>query len=171
MNSPTLVTIVTLLAALTCDAQPVRRCNPLDIELLDALCETDNPHTPPKRTTKLAGTWFVSFSPADAKSFDALVTFHADGTVAGTTPQSLDFGVWSGANGEYFAVMEAFNFDRDGNPIGRRRIRSAVHIAKPGSFQAEFVIDLITPDGTTMRGVANGTAVAAPITVFARTDR
>jgi hypothetical protein len=144
-----------------------RGCNPLDIEMLEVLCQANQPDASPQRAGELVGAWLVTFSPAYAKDFIAVLTFHADGTAAGATPQSADFGVWNGSKGEYDAAMYAFT--PDGNPASRRRIRIAVHIAKPDFFQAEFAIDRIAPDGTTTRSVASGTAYARKITLSART--
>jgi hypothetical protein len=132
--------------AVTSHGQPAQTCESLASDILEALCRVQEA---PQPATELTGSWRVSLSGGRTIS----LTFHADGTVSGTSPQSAYFGTWRGGRGEFSVRMDGLVFDGSGIPAGRRRMRASIHFAAPShqQFIAEIEFDRIEPDGTLVR--------------------
>lgn len=161
--SNTIVLSVLVFAGLigTAKGQPVTtpaRPHPCDcIEGSTACsCDCKVPRRPrPVAQDDVVGTWFISLSQTAGAS-QTLVAFHSGGTV---TSASADFGAWAAeSNGAYSATTDTLTFDQQGGVTGRRRTSWSVVVTALDELQANFVVDLISLDGTITPAVASGTA-------------
>lgn len=114
----------------------------------------------------LTGTWRVAIPTSDGglAPFNAYQTFSDDGTftevsdLLTTQTESPAHGAWSGKKNDYLLTFELFVFDPETKqPAGRVRVRCAITLSADGdSFEADSVVDFITPDGTVIEGVDSG---------------
>ena len=114
----------------------------------------------------LTGTWRVAIPTSDGglAPFNAYQTFSDDGTftevsdLLATQTESPAHGAWSGKKSDYLLTFELFVFDPETKqPAGRVRVRCAITLSADGdSFQADSVVDFITPDGMVIEGVDSG---------------
>ena len=124
-------------------------------------CDCKVPRRPrPIAQDDVVGTWFISLSQTAGAS-QALVTFHAGGTV---TSASADFGAWAAeSNGAYSATTDTLTFDHQGGVTGRLRKSWSVVVNTLDELQANFVVDLISLDGRITPTVASGTAAGCRV--------
>jgi hypothetical protein len=111
----------------------------------------------------IVGTWFIDVPGADgAPGFQAYHTFGGDGTfvetssLLATLTEGPAHGVWSGKKRDYLLTFELFAFDPDHNPVGRIRVRCAIHIVNEDNLVAETKVDFIEPDGTVIPEIGSG---------------
>ena len=103
---------------------------------------------------KLVGTWVCDVSGEPA--FQALHTFHADGTfnetssLLGQGQEGPAQGVWKRDGKQYQLTFQLFTFDPEtGESTGMIRVRVTLKVDKPDHIQGTFAVaDLIDPDGT-----------------------
>jgi hypothetical protein len=103
---------------------------------------------------KLVGTWVCDV--AGEPAFQALHTFHADGTfnetssLLGQGQEGPAQGVWKRDGNQYQLTFQLFAFDPEtGESTGMIRVRVSLKVDKPDHIQGTFgVADFIDLDGT-----------------------
>lgn len=105
---------------------------------------------------KIVGTWVCDVPDGQPVPFQALQTFHADGTftetssLLGREEEGPAHGVWSRDDGLYRLTFQLFAFDpATGENTGRFRIRVSLRLEDAAHLTATFAsADFIDPDGT-----------------------
>lgn len=123
----------------------------------------------------LVGTWTVQVSSPDGAPFQALQTFHADGSftetsdLLATLTEGPAHGVWVRDGDVYRLTFLLFAFDGERSPVGRIRVRAEVHYSpdRPGRFTADYQVDFLGNDGTTLNGIGTGSGTARRLRVQA----
>jgi hypothetical protein len=104
----------------------------------------------------LVGTWHIKV-PDDAGQvwFEALHTYHADGTLTETSSElgllqeGPAHGVWSGQGDDYNITFYLFTFaEETGVYTDMVRVRAKLHLDSPDHLTAQTQVDLIAPDGS-----------------------
>jgi hypothetical protein len=103
---------------------------------------------------KLVGTWVCDV--AGEPAFQALHTFHADGTfnetssLLGQGQEGPAQGVWKRDGNHYQLTFQLFAFDPEtGESTGMIRVRVSLKLDKPDHIRGTFAVaDLIDLDGT-----------------------
>lgn len=107
---------------------------------------------------RLVGTWNCT---VDA-GFNALQTFGVDGifvetsSLLGTLVEGPAHGVWEPRKGGAVLTFEVFEFDPDGNEIGRVRVRNFIHLTDENNFVSDYAIDFIELNGDVIPDLATG---------------
>ena len=115
---------------------------------------------------QLTGTWYVTVPIDDTTAFNAFHTFGSDGTFVETSSllgalfEGPAHGVWENSKGGALLTFEVFEFDPDGNEIGRVRVRNLIQVTDSDHFTAESVVDFIELNGNVIEGIATGTFTA-----------
>jgi hypothetical protein len=125
--------------------------------------------------TALVGTWIINVpaSPGGAE-FNALQTFHAEGTMTETSDllaklgEGPAHGAWTGKKRDYQITFELFVFDPDGNSAGRVRVRASIRLTDEDNFTADSAVDFIEPDGNVIPDIGSGPFTGARLKVMAR---
>jgi hypothetical protein len=127
------------------------------------------------RRNALVGTWRIHIPQSNAglPPFNALHTFHSDGTFTETSDllgflnEGPAHGVWNGDGPHFLLTFELFVFNPDHTPAGMVRVRCAI-VAVPGSnqFTAQYKVDFIAPDGTVESGIDTGTFTGTRVKVL-----
>jgi hypothetical protein len=105
---------------------------------------------------KIVGTWICDVPNGDPVPFQALQTFHADGTFVETSSllgrgeEGPAHGVWSGDDRLYRLTFQLFAFDPGtGDNVGMIRVRVSLRLDGKDHLTATFgFADFINPDGT-----------------------
>ena len=114
---------------------------------------------------RLVGTWLVDISESDGglPPFQALQTFHADGTFVETSSllgggeEGPAHGVWHRINNNNYALtFYLFVFDENGDAAGMVRVRAAVHLIDNDRLSGDTAVDFIEPDGTIIPDIDGG---------------
>lgn len=125
--------------------------------------------------TALVGTWVINVpaSPGGAE-FNALQTFHADGTMTETSDllaklgEGPAHGAWTGKKRDYQITFELFVFDPDRNPAGRVRVRATVRLTDEDNFTADSAVDFIEPNGNVIPDIGSGPFTGTRLKVMPR---
>ncbi|HEX4953757.1 MAG TPA: hypothetical protein VF017_10230 [Thermoanaerobaculia bacterium] len=112
---------------------------------------------------RIIGTWNVHVpGPDPSQDFDALQTFHADGTftetssLLGSLVEGPAHGVWVQTKNGFVLTFELFAFDEQGTPTGRIRVRNRIFLEGGHSFRAVSTVDVLPPDGEPILDVGGG---------------
>ena len=105
---------------------------------------------------KIVGTWICDVPNGDPVPFQALQTFHADGTftetssLLGREEEGPAHGVWKRDGRIYRLTFQLFIFDpATGDNVGMIRVKVSLKLDKPDQLTATFgSADLIDLDGT-----------------------
>jgi hypothetical protein len=126
----------------------------------------------------IVGTWIVTVpaGPGPEDDFQALQTFHADGTFTETStllPGLIEgpaHGVWERRAGGYDLTFHVLTFEGGvgGAPTGRVRVRCRIRVEDNERFTANSAVDVIAPDGTVIPEVAVGPFSGVRLTVVPR---
>jgi hypothetical protein len=108
------------------------------------------------RRRKIVGTWVCDVPDGDPVPFQALQTFHADGTFTETSSllgrgeEGPAHGVWKRDGRLYRLTFQLFAFDPStGENVGMIRVRVSLKLDQPDHLTATFgSADFIDPDGT-----------------------
>jgi hypothetical protein len=114
---------------------------------------------------KLVGTWrvVVPTSAGGSPPFEALHTYHGDGTLSETSSllgklnEGPAQGVWKGHDDDFAGTFELFIFDENGASIGRVRVRTAIHLDSRDHLSGRYAVDLLDPNGTVTPDIDGGT--------------
>jgi hypothetical protein len=114
---------------------------------------------------KLVGTWrvVVPTSAGGSPPFEALHTYHDDGTLTetssllGTLSEGPAQGVWKGHDDDFAGTFELFIFDQNGAPVGKVRVRTAIHLDSRDHLSGRYAVDLLDPNGTVTPDIDSGT--------------
>ncbi len=126
-----------------------------------------------KSLDPIVGTWTVTVSNSDGSSFNAIQTFHADGTftetsdLLGKLPEGPSHGVWEKDGEVYRLTFVLFGFDATGAANGKIRVRGEMRL-RPGNrdFDASYKVDNLPADGTVLDTVGTGTGIARKLQVL-----
>lgn len=105
---------------------------------------------------KIVGTWVCDVPNGDPVPFQALQTFHEDGTFTETSSllgrgeEGPAHGVWKRDGRLYRLTFQLFAFDSaTGDNVGMIRVRVSLKLDKADLLTATFAsADFINPDGT-----------------------
>jgi hypothetical protein len=105
---------------------------------------------------KIVGTWVCDVPDGQPVPFQALQTFHEDGTftetssLLGRKEEGPAHGVWKRDGRLYGLTFQLFAFDpATGDNVGMFRVRVSLKLDKQDLLTATFAsADLIDPDGT-----------------------
>lgn len=113
----------------------------------------------------IVGTWHVYVD--QPGGFNALQTFHADGTFTETSDLLATLvegpaqGIWKRVGNRYHLTFVLFAFNPDHSPAGKIRVRAEMTLAPNGRrFDAQYEVDFIDLDGTVVPEVGTGAGVA-----------
>lgn len=123
----------------------------------------------------LVGTWVINVpaSPGGAE-FNALQTFHAEGTMTETSDllaklgEGPAHGAWTGKKRDYQITFELFVFDPDGNSAGRVRVRATIRLTDEDNFTADSSVDFIEPNGNVIPDIGSGPFTGTRLKVMPR---
>lgn len=121
----------------------------------------------------IVGTWTVTALNPDGSFFNAIQTFHADGTytetsdLLGRLPEGPSQGAWEKVGNTYRLTFVLFGFEPDGSSYGKIRVRGELTL-RPGNrrFDARYEVDILLNDGTVLDTVGTGTGLARRLTVL-----
>ncbi len=112
---------------------------------------------------RIIGTWNVHVpGPDPSQDFDALQTFHADGTftetssLLGSLVEGPAHGVWVQTKNGFVLTFELFAFDEQGAAAGRIRVRNRIFVQGANAFRADSTVDVLPPDGEPILDVGGG---------------
>ena len=105
---------------------------------------------------ELVGTWKVTIPGGDVPGFEALQTFHADGTFTETSSllggkeEGPAQGVWTQEGDNYKLLFQLFAFDKEtGQSTGMIQVTLNIQLAGPDNWTAQTgSVHFIAPDGT-----------------------
>ena len=125
--------------------------------------------------TALVGTWVINVpaSPGGAE-FNALQTFHSDGTMTETSDllaklgEGPAHGAWTGKKRDYQITFELFVFDPDRNPAGRVRVRATIRLSDEDNFTADSAVNFIEPNGNVIPDIGSGLFTGTRLKVIPR---
>jgi hypothetical protein len=115
---------------------------------------------------RLVGTWFCDVAASDAglPPFQALQTFHVDGTfietssLLGQGEEGPAHGVWTPRGNDYALAFQLFGFDKEsGQAVIRVIVRVSIQLDGQDRLNAGYAVDLIDLDGTVTPNVDTGT--------------
>lgn len=113
----------------------------------------------------IVGTWHVFVD--QPGGFNALQTFHADGTftetsdLLATLAEGPAQGIWKKVGSVYKLTFVLFAFNPDHSPAGKIRVRAEMTLTPNGRrFDAQYEVDFIDLDGTVIPDIGTGRGVA-----------
>jgi len=112
----------------------------------------------------IVGTWHmkVATSAGGFPAFEALQTFHSDGTFTETSSNFATLtegpahGVWMRSGNGYLLTFHLFIFDSTRTSVGRVRVRCAITVDPPDHLKADTKVDVIEPNGNIIPDVDSG---------------
>lgn len=111
---------------------------------------------------RIVGTWVMNIpGTPDAPGFNALQTYSDDGTMTETSDllaqliEGPAHGVWSGKKSDYNVTFQLFTFDENRQPVGRIRVRVAIHLIDDDHLTANAAVDFIDLDGTVTANIGS----------------
>ncbi|HRQ42135.1 MAG TPA: hypothetical protein PLD25_29805 [Chloroflexota bacterium] len=117
------------------------------------------------RSAKLTGAWLIDVAESNGglPPFQALQTFHGDGTFTETSSllgggeEGPAHGVWQRLNNnQYSLTFYLFVFDENGEAAGMVRVRAAIQMVDNEHLTAQTAVDFIEPDGTIIPDIDGG---------------
>jgi hypothetical protein len=112
----------------------------------------------------IVGVWKMTIAQTatSPEALETMQTFFADGNYLETNnnPQagSTGHGVWIGAGDTYHYTFQVFVSDAQGNPSGKRVIRTTIQMDSPDHYAGHGTADIIDLAGNVTKNV-----FAAPI--------
>ncbi len=129
---------------------------------LAALPQASAPRVEGNAGSGLVGTWRVHVPGEDpSQDFDALQTFHADGTFTETSSlfatltEGPAHGVWGDTEQGTLLTFHLFGFE-NGVSYGRIRVRNRITLTGRNTFTATSTVDILPLGGPPVLAVATG---------------